>query len=173
MPRRWSCSLLTTSTTSERTRRTSGRGRDEQLEPASVRIAMSTGSPRTTRWRSWKGLIGHGSSQRGRSSLGCRSPGNPRAFEGVRPLRRPTRRLWPEGAVRRKLHVLGLHGRRGSRGHARVHGQALMPVFEGLNEYDATMHFNGQSTVTLERDRATGEPPSRITCSRSTGSAGS
>ena len=39
-----------------------------------------------------------------------------------------------------------------------LHGrEALTPVFEGLNEYDATMHFNGQSTVTLERDRATGE----------------
>ena len=35
--------------------------------------------------------------------------------------------------------------------------EALTPAFEGLNEYDATMHFNGQSTVTLDGDGATGE----------------
>ena len=35
--------------------------------------------------------------------------------------------------------------------------EALTPVFEGLNQYEATTHFNGQSTVTLGRDRATGE----------------
>lgn len=35
--------------------------------------------------------------------------------------------------------------------------EALTPVFEGLDRYDATMHFNGQSTVTLDRDRAVGE----------------
>jgi SnoaL-like domain len=34
---------------------------------------------------------------------------------------------------------------------------ALSPVFEELNRYQATMHFNGQSTVTLEGDRAAGE----------------
>ena len=34
---------------------------------------------------------------------------------------------------------------------------ALAPVFEDLNRYQATMHFNGQSTVTLDGDRATGE----------------
>ena len=33
----------------------------------------------------------------------------------------------------------------------------LAPVFDHLNVYKATMHFNGQSTVTLEDDRATGE----------------
>ena len=35
--------------------------------------------------------------------------------------------------------------------------EALTPVFADLNRYEATMHFNGQSTVTLEGDRATGE----------------
>ena len=35
--------------------------------------------------------------------------------------------------------------------------EALSPVFDDLNRYQATMHFNGQSTVTLEGDRATGE----------------
>ena len=35
--------------------------------------------------------------------------------------------------------------------------EALTPVFEDLNRYQATMHFNGQSTVALEGDRATGE----------------
>ncbi len=35
--------------------------------------------------------------------------------------------------------------------------EALAPVFDDLNRYEATMHFNGQSTVTLAGDRATGE----------------
>jgi hypothetical protein len=34
---------------------------------------------------------------------------------------------------------------------------ALTPVFEALNNYQATMHFNGQSTIALDGDRATGE----------------
>ena len=33
----------------------------------------------------------------------------------------------------------------------------LTPVFEDLNQYEATMHFNGQSAIVLEGDRATGE----------------
>ena len=35
--------------------------------------------------------------------------------------------------------------------------EALTPVFEDLNRYEATTHFNGQSTIALEGDRATGE----------------
>src|SRR5205085_1755055 len=35
--------------------------------------------------------------------------------------------------------------------------EALTPVFDDLNRYEATMHFNGQSTVILKGDRATGE----------------
>jgi hypothetical protein len=35
--------------------------------------------------------------------------------------------------------------------------EALTPVFDDLNRYQATTHFNGQSTVTLDGDRATGE----------------
>jgi hypothetical protein len=36
--------------------------------------------------------------------------------------------------------------------------EALAPVFAALNQYDATTHFVGQSTVlTLAEDRATGE----------------
>jgi SnoaL-like domain len=35
--------------------------------------------------------------------------------------------------------------------------EALTPVFDDLNRYQATMHFNGQSTITLDDDRATGE----------------
>lgn len=34
--------------------------------------------------------------------------------------------------------------------------EALAPVFDALNAYIATMHFNGQSTVELDGDRATG-----------------
>jgi hypothetical protein len=32
----------------------------------------------------------------------------------------------------------------------------LFPVFDNLNTYKATMHFNGQSSVTLNGDKATG-----------------
>ena len=35
--------------------------------------------------------------------------------------------------------------------------EALTPVFADLNRYQATMHFNGQSTIELDGDRATGE----------------
>jgi len=39
-----------------------------------------------------------------------------------------------------------------------LHGRAaLAPVFDALNAYIATMHFNGQSTVELDGDRAAGE----------------
>jgi hypothetical protein len=39
-----------------------------------------------------------------------------------------------------------------------LHGrEALAPVFDALNAYAATMHFNGQSAVELDGDRATGE----------------
>jgi ketosteroid isomerase-like protein len=39
-----------------------------------------------------------------------------------------------------------------------LHGRdSLAPVFDNLNIYAATTHFNGQSTVTLDGDRATGE----------------
>ena len=34
--------------------------------------------------------------------------------------------------------------------------QALAPVFDELNTYQATMHFNGQSTTVLDGDHATG-----------------
>ncbi len=35
--------------------------------------------------------------------------------------------------------------------------EALTPVFDDLNRYQATMHFNGQSTIALDGDRAAGE----------------
>jgi ketosteroid isomerase-like protein len=35
--------------------------------------------------------------------------------------------------------------------------ESLAPVFDDLNQYAATMHFNGQSTIVLDGDRATGE----------------
>src|SRR3984893_5686957 len=39
-----------------------------------------------------------------------------------------------------------------------LHGrESLAPLFDNLNTYAATMHFNGQSTVSLDGDRATGE----------------
>ena len=39
-----------------------------------------------------------------------------------------------------------------------LHGrEQLTPVFAALNQYEVTMHFNGQSTVSLEGARASGE----------------
>ena len=39
-----------------------------------------------------------------------------------------------------------------------LHGRdALAPVFEDLNQYQSTTHFNGQSTIRREGDRAIGE----------------
>jgi hypothetical protein len=35
--------------------------------------------------------------------------------------------------------------------------EALTPVFADLNRYEATTHFNGQSTIVLNGERATGE----------------
>jgi hypothetical protein len=35
--------------------------------------------------------------------------------------------------------------------------ESLTPVFDNLKTYEVTMHFNGQSTVALDGDRATGE----------------
>jgi ketosteroid isomerase-like protein len=35
--------------------------------------------------------------------------------------------------------------------------ESLAPVFDNLNTYVVTMHFNGQSTVELDGDRAAGE----------------
>ena len=35
--------------------------------------------------------------------------------------------------------------------------EGLAPVFADLNQYQATTHFNGQSTVAIEGDSATGE----------------
>jgi hypothetical protein len=35
--------------------------------------------------------------------------------------------------------------------------EALSPVFDDLNRYSATMHFNGQSTISLDGNRATGD----------------
>ena len=35
--------------------------------------------------------------------------------------------------------------------------EALTPVFADLNQYQATTHFNGQSTIVLDGERATGE----------------
>jgi hypothetical protein len=34
---------------------------------------------------------------------------------------------------------------------------SLSPVFDDLNKYEETMHFNGQSTVSIDGDNATGD----------------
>jgi ketosteroid isomerase-like protein len=39
-----------------------------------------------------------------------------------------------------------------------LHGrESLAPVFADLGQYAVTMHFNGQSTIVLDGDQATGE----------------
>src|ERR1700735_2751036 len=35
--------------------------------------------------------------------------------------------------------------------------ESLAPVFDDLNRYEHTMHFNGQSTVVLDGSKATGD----------------
>jgi len=35
--------------------------------------------------------------------------------------------------------------------------EALTPIFDDLNRHQVTTHFNGQSTINLDGDRATGE----------------
>jgi hypothetical protein len=35
--------------------------------------------------------------------------------------------------------------------------ESLTPVFADLNRYETTTHFNGQSTISLDGDRASGE----------------
>jgi hypothetical protein len=35
--------------------------------------------------------------------------------------------------------------------------EALSPVFDDLNKYEETMHFNGQSTISIDGDQATGD----------------
>jgi hypothetical protein len=35
--------------------------------------------------------------------------------------------------------------------------EALTPVFDDLRRYEATMHFNGQSTITLDHEWGSGE----------------
>ena len=49
-------------------------------------------------------------------------------------------------------------GGEGSDATDELHGrESLTPVFDNLNTYEVTMHFNGQSTVALDGDRAAGE----------------
>src|SRR4051795_13304081 len=47
--------------------------------------------------------------------------------------------------------------------------EALTPVFADLNRYEVTTHFNGQSTVNIDGDRATARP-ARATRSPTTSS---
>jgi hypothetical protein len=45
--------------------------------------------------------------------------------------------------------------------------EALTPVFADLNRYDVTTHFDGQSTVTIDGNRPTGESYTNSTGFRS------
>src|ERR1700745_2749809 len=50
-----------------------------------------------------------------------------------------------------------MQGEAGDATHVLEGREALTPVFADLNRYEVTTHFNGQSTVTLDGSRATGE----------------
>src|SRR3954467_3078738 len=55
-------------------------------------------------------------------------------------------------------HFVGYLAGGGSDATDDVRGrESLTPVFDNLNAYEVTMHFNGQSTVALDGERATGE----------------
>jgi SnoaL-like domain len=55
-------------------------------------------------------------------------------------------------------HFVVYMGGQGSEPTQVIDGRdGLMPVFEDLNRYQATQHFNGQSAIELDGDRATGE----------------
>ena len=63
-----------------------------------------------------------------------------------------------EVALHRGHALPRVHGWSGSEPTQVLHGrEALTPVFDDLNRYQATMHFNGQITVALDGDQATGE----------------
>jgi hypothetical protein len=53
--------------------------------------------------------------------------------------------------------VVFMDGQKSDASYALTGREALTPVFADLNRYEATTHFNGQSTVTLDGERATGE----------------
>jgi hypothetical protein len=50
-----------------------------------------------------------------------------------------------------------MEGERGDVSYVLEGREALSPVFDDLTRYEATTHFNGQSTVTLDGDSAHGE----------------
>src|SRR5207244_1097911 len=80
-----------------------------------------------------------------------------RAGRRIRAPRRPTRGGGAEGALHRGHTLRRLRERRGHRTED-LHGrEQLTPVFAALKQYEVTMHFNGQSTVSLNGERATGE----------------
>src|SRR5712691_6261304 len=72
------------------------------------------------------------------------------ALTGATP--RVRRRSSPRTPLRRVLEGQGSEPTQGLAGR-----EALTPVFDDLNRYQATMHFNGQSTIALDGERATGE----------------
>jgi hypothetical protein len=53
--------------------------------------------------------------------------------------------------------VVYMDGERGGVSYALEGRDSLTAVFDDLNRYEATTHFNGQNTVTVDGDAATGE----------------
>jgi hypothetical protein len=63
-----------------------------------------------------------------------------------------------QGCVIAVAETRRLHGRRRLRASQVLDGRkARRPVFDDLNRYQATMHFNGQSMIALDGDGETGE----------------
>ena len=64
----------------------------------------------------------------------------------------------PDGALYGRHPLGGIHGAKDPTSQELHSREALAPVFADLNQYAATMHFVGQSTIlALTGDRATGE----------------
>jgi ketosteroid isomerase-like protein len=57
----------------------------------------------------------------------------------------------------RDTHFVVFMDAKSQKASQELHGrESLAPVFANLNNYETTMHFNGQSTVELDGNRATG-----------------
>jgi hypothetical protein len=78
--------------------------------------------------------------------------------DALRALRRSPRRRGAEGALHGGHPLRHLHERTGLGATQALDGrEAPTPIFDDLRRYQATRHFDGQSTIALDGDRASGE----------------
>src|SRR4029077_20556200 len=121
----------------------------------------STGSRRFSKpARSWRPEENTDEQARRHFDRGSRgSPRHPRARRSLRPLRRSSRCERQMALFTADTHFVVHMNAKDPTPTQELHSsEALAPVFAGLNQYAATMHFVGQSTIsTLSGDRARGE----------------